>query len=55
MIVEYYEVHLKFCPECGKELENNPISGERSCFLHGDFVLRSGNVVWKFTENLIKR
>lgn len=35
---------LLFCPVCGKELETHPITGNRACFLHGDFVIvRSSN------------
>ena len=31
---------LKFCPECGKALEDHPFNVVlRSCFLHGDFRL----------------
>ena len=46
---------IKYCPECGKCLERNPISGWLSCFLHGDFVIAESLVVWEFTKNLIVR
>lgn len=47
---------LKFCPECGKELEIHPISGWKACFLHGDFVYRESTqqIIWTYTTNLIK-
>lgn len=52
----YYERHLKFCPECGKELERNPISFRWSCFLHGDFAIHDGSfLVWVYTEIIVKR
>lgn len=47
--------HIKFCPECGKELEHHPVSGWKACFLHGDMVVRAGHIIWEFTENLIDR
>lgn len=50
----YYRF-LKFCPECGKELENSPISGWLACFLHGDFTVENDFLVWSFTKNLIRR
>jgi hypothetical protein len=46
---------LKYCPECGKELERDPIAGTNACFLHGDFVIRNDSIVWKFTKNIIPR
>jgi hypothetical protein len=46
---------LKFCPECGKELEIDPLSGWKACFLHGDFTTTSEIIIWNFTSNLIKR
>ncbi|MFY3741616.1 MAG: hypothetical protein HMLIMOIP_002074 [Candidatus Nitrosomirales archaeon] len=46
---------LKFCPECGKELETHPISGWKTCFLHGDFEMFKYDIYWRFTKNLIKR
>lgn len=51
---EYYQ-YLKYCPECGKELERNPLNGESACFLHGDFEPNNNKIVWRYTENLIKR
>ena len=52
--IDYYK-YLKFCPECGKELEQNPINSNYSCFLHGDFQVRDRKIVWKYTENIVKR
>lgn len=46
---------LKFCPECGKELEIPPISPWKACFLHGEFLIKNDKVVWDFTKNLVKR
>ena len=47
---------LKFCPECGKEFEINPLSGWKACFLHGDFeTTKEGKIIWKFTKHLITR
>lgn len=31
---------LRFCPICGKGLETHPITGNRACYLHGDFVVQ---------------
>lgn len=55
--INYYYRHLKFCPECGKELEKDPINGNFACFLHGDFLLRDDGrrIVWHYTKHLIKR
>jgi hypothetical protein len=46
---------LKFCPECRKPLEIDPLSGWKACFLHGDFIMREDAITWNFTKNLIKR
>lgn len=46
---------LKFCPECGKELEIDPIAMRLACFLHGEFVLGKTTIIWNYTKNLIKR
>ncbi len=53
--IEYYERFLKFCPECGKELELCPISNEIACFLHGNFIIREDKLIWNYTKNLIAR
>jgi hypothetical protein len=45
-ITEIYDL-LKFCPECGKELEQNPIEGSKACFLHGDLLLRKDQLIWQ--------
>lgn len=55
MEANHYYRHIKFCPECGKELERTPISGWLACFLHGDFEIENGRLIWVFTVNLIKR
>lgn len=52
--LDYYN-HVKFCPECGKELEIDPISGWKACFLHGDMEVQSNLIVWRYTKHLIKR
>lgn len=53
---EYYEHHLKYCPECGEQItERHPVKGSRSCYLHGDFTIVGNEVVWRYSENLIKR
>lgn len=31
---------------CGKELEVNPNTGWKACFVHGDFEIRAETVVW---------
>jgi len=58
-VENYYRGYLKFCPECGKELELNPVSNFLSCFLHGEFAIlqtvRDEKIEWSFTKNLISR
>jgi hypothetical protein len=42
---------LKYCPVCAKPLEINPLSGDKACFLHGDFtvtVIRNDEVMVVF-------
>ena len=36
LVEKVYET-LKYCPVCGKELEDHPLADARSCFVHGDF------------------
>lgn len=45
---------LQFCPKCGEALENHQhFSQQRSCFLHGDFTIKSvgvdGSIEFSFT------
>lgn len=58
-VENYYRCYIKFCPECGKELELDPITNLLACFLHGDFSIcirdSDEKIEWKFTRNLIKR
>lgn len=54
-IVDHVYNQLKFCPECGKRLERNPISGNSACLLHGDFRQFGDEIQWDFTKNLIRR
>lgn len=48
-------LNLKYCPECGKELERNPNSTYLACFLHGDFNIVDGKIVWDYTNFSIIR
>ena len=54
LVFEAYNA-LKFCPECGKELEIHPNSGWKACFLHGDMKVVDDIITWDFTKHLIKR
>jgi len=46
---------LDYCPECGKELERHPISLRKACFLHGDFVPKGDDLIWRPTKGVISR
>jgi hypothetical protein len=46
---------IERCPVCGKYLETNPIMHGPSCFLHGDFVIMGGEIVFKIMRNLKDR
>jgi hypothetical protein len=41
---------LKVCPFCTKELEIHPLAGTKSCFRHGDFIVKEldGQVTVEF-------
>lgn len=30
---------VRYCPFCGKELVRHPHSGEKACYVHGDFKI----------------
>jgi hypothetical protein len=48
---EDIENWLKFCPFCRKEMEVHPFSGNKACFVHGDFLVnerQSGEIVVEF-------
>lgn len=32
---------LSVCPFCAKKLEINPLSGNKACFVHGDFIVKT--------------
>lgn len=44
---DYYDEAIKFCPECGKDLEINPNSGWKSCFVHGSFSTYVATIIWE--------
>jgi hypothetical protein len=39
------ETMLVYCPICGKKLEKNPVSLNKACFMHGDFVVTEDQIV----------
>lgn len=43
---------FKFCPVCGEGLEEHPNSGTWSCFLHGDVVVRTDEIVFRLARNI---
>lgn len=52
---QYYQVFLKYCPECGGILERHPSEVIYSCFLHGDFRIVKDVIVWDYTKHIINR
>lgn len=46
---------LQVCPFCNKRLEINPNSGNKACFAHGDFIVKSidGKVTIEFSINAL--
>jgi hypothetical protein len=41
---------IKTCPVCQKELEINPITEFKACFVHGDFEIQGHKIVWRNTD-----
>jgi hypothetical protein len=41
---------LNCCPVCQKDLEINPLSGFKACFMHGDFVIKEDKITWRYMK-----
>lgn len=51
-MVTGFEIYnrLKVYPVCARSLDTHPLSGNKACFLHGDFIVidRDGKVTVTF-------